>query len=87
MMVRGINPSSEFTPAGGGGLMQFFQEYGFTALMVELGVLALATFGAMATDEIWQARADAITAEDATATLSETVETQPRLREDEVDPL
>jgi hypothetical protein len=58
MTVRGINPSNEFDPAIQGGLIPFFQEYGFTALMIELAVLALATFGAIATDEMWADRTD-----------------------------
>jgi hypothetical protein len=32
-------------------------QYGFAALMIELGVLAGATFAAIATDEYWQRRA------------------------------
>ena len=63
MMVRGINATSELDPASDGGIIQFFQEHGFTALMIELAVLALATFGAIATDEMWADRVDATATE------------------------
>lgn len=56
MMVRGINATGELDPTAGGGLLQFLQEHGFTALMVELVVLALATLGAITTDEMWAER-------------------------------
>jgi len=38
--------------------------YGFTALMVELGVLALATFAAIGTDDYWTRRAARARADD-----------------------
>lgn len=59
MMVRGINPTGEFDAPAGGGLLEFFREHGFTAMMIELVVLALATCGAIATDELWSDRAAA----------------------------
>ena len=37
-------------------LIQFMDEHGFTVLMVELGVLAFATFAAISTDSWWIAR-------------------------------
>jgi len=61
MMVRDINSAGELDPASGGGLTQFFQDHGFSALMIELAVLALATFGAIATDEMWTGAADSAT--------------------------
>jgi len=64
MMVRGINATNTIDPIDSGGLMQFFQAHGFTALMVELAVLALATFAAMATDEMWEDRLETATALD-----------------------
>ncbi|MBP88626.1 MAG: hypothetical protein CMJ64_18250 [Planctomycetaceae bacterium] len=36
---------------------QFMDQYGFTALMIELGLLAAATFGAIGTDEYWMRQA------------------------------
>ena len=56
MMVRDMNPIAELEADSGGDFMQLFQQYGFLALMVELAVLALATFGAIATDEMWTDR-------------------------------
>ncbi len=58
MMVRGINSSGELDPETATGFIPFLQEYGFTALMIELGVLALATVAAIATDEMWSDRVD-----------------------------
>ena len=37
--------------------VELVDRYGFTALMVELGVLAGATFAVIATDEYWERRA------------------------------
>jgi len=36
---------------------RFMDQYGFTLLMVELGVLAVATFAAIGTDEYWMRQA------------------------------
>jgi len=58
MMVRDMSPSAEMESDGGGAMIQFFQDHGFTALMIELGVLALATFAAIATEEFWTDQAD-----------------------------
>lgn len=33
--------------------VEFIDRHGFTLLMIELGILAAATFGAMATDDYW----------------------------------
>lgn len=49
--------------------VEIVDRYGFAALMIELGVLAGATFAAIATDEYWTRRAD--------------YETQQRKNEDE----
>jgi hypothetical protein len=38
---------------------RFMDQYGFTLLMIELGVLAAATFAAIGTDEYWMRRAQA----------------------------
>ena len=35
------------------GFVEFIDRNGFAALMIELGILAAATFGAMATDDYW----------------------------------
>lgn len=43
--------------APGEALMEQVRQHGFMALMVELGALAVATVGAMATDEYWERRA------------------------------
>jgi len=40
--------------------VEIVDRYGFAALMIELGVLAGATFGAIATDEYWTRRAERI---------------------------
>jgi hypothetical protein len=61
MMVSDINSTGELDPASGGGLIQFFQDHGFSALMIELAVLALATFGAILTDEMWADGVDSAT--------------------------
>jgi hypothetical protein len=37
-------------------LMTWMENYGNTALMIELSVLAIGTFGAIATDDYWQRR-------------------------------
>jgi hypothetical protein len=37
-------------------LMAWMEKHGNTALIVELGVLAVGTFGAIATDDYWQRR-------------------------------
>lgn len=38
--------------------VEIVDRYGFAALMIELGVLAGATFAAIATDEYWTRRAE-----------------------------
>ena len=55
MMVRGMNPLLE-EPVQESRLVQFLHENGFQALMVELAVLAIATFGAIGTDDYWNRR-------------------------------
>lgn len=61
MIVNDINATGELELAGESEFIQFFKDHGFTALMIELVVLALATFGAMATDEMWVDRVDPAT--------------------------
>ena len=39
-------------------LMQWMRHYGNTALLTELGLLAICTFAAIGTDNYWQRRAD-----------------------------
>ena len=38
--------------------VEVVDRYGFAALMIELVILAIATFAAIGTDEYWQRRAD-----------------------------
>lgn len=57
MTVRGLKPDeTEATPSG---LMTFLDRHGMPLLMGELGVLALTTFLAMATDDFWSRRGKA----------------------------
>lgn len=55
MTLRGIEPA-ESVPGEPHQLMELMDRHGFTLLMVELGVLALATFAAIGTDHWWTAR-------------------------------
>ena len=57
MMVQNLEPPAGGEPAERHGLIVFMEEHGFTALMAELGVLAVATFLAIGTDEFWNRRA------------------------------
>ena len=61
MMVIDINSTGELDSAGEPGFVQLFRDYGFAALMIELAVLALATIGAIATDEMWSDGLDSAT--------------------------
>ena len=72
MSVRGgqglAEPESDHT------LLRFLEDHGFTALMIELAVLALATIAAIGTDEFWMRRHQAETGQRANteSTVSET---------------
>lgn len=49
--IKGVDPLE------GGGLLKFMHEHGESMMLVELALLAVATFGAMGTDQYWQNRA------------------------------
>lgn len=55
MTLRGIEPA-ESVAGEPHQLMELMDRHGFTLLMVELSVLALATFAAIGTDHWWTAR-------------------------------
>ncbi len=48
-------------PVAEHALMKWMHEHGNTALLTELAVLGVCTFGAIGTDEFWQRRASAQT--------------------------
>lgn len=53
MALRGASPELSASPHR---LIAFLEKYGLTALIVELVVLAVATLGAIATDNYWERR-------------------------------
>jgi len=53
MYVREVHGTPSATPHP---LMVWLEQYGDAALLVELALLAVGTFGAIATDEYWQRR-------------------------------
>jgi len=55
MMVKGIEPLAVREP-GDDPFMTFMDRNGLTAMLIELAVIAAATFGAIGTDEFWQRR-------------------------------
>lgn len=57
MTVRGMEVSETVDTPAAQRFAQLVDEHGFTALMVELAVLAVATVGAIATDDYWARRA------------------------------
>jgi len=58
MTVRDLRATERTAPdAPGEPLMQAVRDHGFTFLMVELGLLAVTSVGAMATDDFWTRRA------------------------------
>ena len=58
MTVRDLRATAPTPPdAAGEPLMALLREYGFTLLMVEIGLLAASSVGAMATDDYWTRRA------------------------------
>ncbi len=52
-------PQSQANSAAGQQLLTFLDEHGMLLLVVELIVLGIATFGAMATDSYWQKQNEA----------------------------
>ena len=63
MTVRGLKPDEAAEASGAGAessdLMTFLDRHGMPLLMGELGVLAVTTFLAMATDDYWARRGKA----------------------------
>ncbi len=54
MAFRAVMPSPvEQTSALGAGLMRFLDEYGLWVMLAEIVVLAIATMGAIGTDDYW----------------------------------
>lgn len=56
MAARGVSPASQDGSASGEQLMTFLDEHGFTVMMVEIALLGVTTFAAMATDRFWMRR-------------------------------
>lgn len=56
LSVRGVSPSEQVEPMSPAGeqLIEFLDKHGFTTLMVELALLGVATFAAIATDQYWE---------------------------------
>ena len=52
LMVRSMNPSAPGAEQES-GLLFFLDQHGFKVLLIELGVLGVASFAAMATDDFW----------------------------------
>lgn len=58
MMVRSLSAAQSQQPLDAdSGLMAFLESQGDRVLMIELGVLAIATVAAIGTDEFWTRRA------------------------------
>ena len=70
MTVKRLDAYSIAKSAGDSSFLDFVNEYGFQALMIELAVLAVTTFAAIGTDEYWMRRAAA--KDEATAEPVET---------------
>lgn len=58
MTVRGLHAATEIRPATQSGLrlMDWLDKNGFRLMMIEIGILAMFTFAAIATDEFWAKR-------------------------------
>ena len=57
MAARGIDPTtSAATSSSGEWLMDFMDLHGSTLMIVELGLLGVTAFAAMATDQYWMQR-------------------------------
>ncbi len=58
MTVRMLNPDLVGeTSTQGAGLMRFLDQHGFALMMIQLTLLALASFAAMATDRVFDRKA------------------------------
>ena len=60
MTVKKLHPAEQLHAAGqapsgadGEAFMDAVDEHGFSVMMIELGLLAITTFAAIATDEYW----------------------------------
>jgi hypothetical protein len=58
MALRGIQGAAPAADQSGAGLLKFLDQHGELTLAIEVILLGLATFGAMATDQYWQSRPD-----------------------------
>lgn len=58
MAARGFSSSADPSAgaSSGEGLLVWLDEYGFSAMMIELGILAFTTVAAIATDELRRKR-------------------------------
>jgi hypothetical protein len=57
MAVRESRAAVTGKPVAEHALMKWMHEHGNTALLTELAILGVCTFGAIGTDEFWQRRA------------------------------
>jgi len=58
MTLRLSQDTASPTTASGASLMNFLAHHGTVLLLIELGVLAVLTVGAITTDEFWSRRAE-----------------------------
>ena len=58
MATREARAASTGKPVAEHALIRWMHEHGNTALIAELALLGVSTFGAIGTDEFWQRRAD-----------------------------
>ena len=56
MTVRGLHRALDQPDQPAHQLMQWMDQHGFWALMIQLGLLAVCTFAAIGTDDYWQAK-------------------------------
>ena len=59
MTIRDLDPSAS-TTAANHALLSVVEEHGFSAMMIELLVLALATVAAIGSDSYWTRRAETL---------------------------
>ena len=57
MAVREVRAATSSEPVAEHALMKWMHEHGNTALLSELAILGVCTFGAIGTDDFWQRRA------------------------------